>query len=165
MGRKLLTLGVFLVMALGLFAGCGNNKYNAVLYDNAAEWIHEEFLQENLTKGAKPLESDVPDDDADLPDFKTHIVTDIEKFNAIFKDFTPEVDFEKEMLIVYICTNIYMGSNYKLSSINLSDSILMVKVKRQTTGKVAHAASSPQQRCFVIKMDKNNIVTVNFTVS
>ena len=162
--RKILTLGVVIIITFGLVA-CGGERYNAVLYDNASVWIHEEFLKDNLTKGAKPFWHDAIVDDEILPENTTHIVIGIDDFNIILKEFPPKVDFEKEMLIVYVCTNIYMGSNYNIDNIDIKDGTLSIKVKRQSMNRVAHIASAPKQRCFIVKMNKNDINTVNFTMS
>ena len=52
MVKKIVVLGVIAVMVLSL-AGCENgNKYNAVMYSDAKEWMNENFLIENLTRDA-----------------------------------------------------------------------------------------------------------------
>ena len=44
---KFISLGLVLIMIFSLLTGCSTNKYNAVLYSNANEWIDETFLKDN----------------------------------------------------------------------------------------------------------------------
>lgn len=48
---KFLSLILVLLTFLSLFAGCSNNnRYSAVLYSNATEWIDKTFLNNNKVK-------------------------------------------------------------------------------------------------------------------
>ena len=42
---KFISLGLVLIMIFSLLTSCSTNKYNAVLYSNANEWIDETFLK------------------------------------------------------------------------------------------------------------------------
>ena len=50
-GTKFLATFLLLTVTAGLFTGCFDNRYNAVLYDNAAEWINEDFINANSVWG------------------------------------------------------------------------------------------------------------------
>lgn len=167
MFKRFLLLEVMAIIGLILLAGCSN--YNAVLYDNAGGWMNDEFLINNIVSGSRPTIVDGDDtpilDTEDFPPFRTHIINDINVFNEVFKEFPVEVNFEKEMLLIYIVTNFYMGNSYKISSIKLDGDNIAIEIKRQGTVKVVHAASAPKTRCFVVKMDKKDINTATFIVA
>lgn len=162
--KKILGLGAILIMSFGLFAGCNNIDHNAVLYDNASEWMRSDFLESNMTQGAGPYNEEPPANAETLPENRTYIVDDSVKFDEIFIEFPHEISFESEMLVVYITTNFYMGNSYKLINLTVQDGVLNAEMKRGGVSTVAHAASAPRQRCFVIKMDKQNITETNITV-
>jgi hypothetical protein len=106
MMKKMIALRVISIMAFA-FSGCGGNKYDAVLFDNASEWMHGEFLANNMTQGAEPYHEESPIDSEALPEYRTHLVTDCAGFDGIFSEFPPTVDFQSEILVIYITTNFY----------------------------------------------------------
>ena len=165
--KKILLIGVMVVIGLATLTSCNNISYNAVLFDHANEWMHIDFLRDNLTQGTGQFfngyEWELISEEISLPAYRVHIVTNIEKFKELFEEFPPSIDFEREILIVYIVTNIYMGSSYRIRSLSLSNSVLSVELRRKRR-RVVHAASAPLQRCFVIRMNKQNISEVNIAL-
>ncbi|MDR1094607.1 MAG: hypothetical protein LBL66_10730 [Clostridiales bacterium] len=161
MVKKIIGLGVLLMMIFSL-VGCGN-KYNAVMYDNAKEWVSEEFLRENLTRGI--LYEDVYLDDNSYPKNITHIIKNQEDFDTIFTEFPSGVNFESSMVCVYVFTCNYMGRAYKISKIRVDDQVLKIDVASVRPKKIGAFgdASIPQQRCLVVKMAKHEITAAEFT--
>ncbi|MDR1094606.1 MAG: hypothetical protein LBL66_10725 [Clostridiales bacterium] len=162
MVKKIVGLGVLLMMIFSL-VGCGN-KYNAVMYDNAKEWMSEEFLRENLTRGA--FYEDVFLDDNSYPKNITHIIKSKEEFDAIFAEFPSEVDFESSIVFIYIFTCNSMGSSYKISKNRLGKNkdlkIYFKRIKPKKLGAYGGGMTSPGQRCFVVTMNKLDVITVEF---
>ena len=102
---KFAMLSLLLFMFLGICTGCSSNKYNAVLYDSANEWIDGDFAKENLT-------GDYGDEVN--PSTRTFIIDSDEKYNEIFVDDLEEleIDFNEQMIIVHTFTTIYHRENY-----------------------------------------------------
>lgn len=156
------TTALCLVMAAG-FAACGKNQYHAVLYDNAEEWINEEYVNAHRTRGARYGENSESVADDSCPETWTEIVKNQEKYLEIFSDAQEEfeVDFEKEMLIVYTFTTVYHRS-CSLTKLKLKDETLTIGYKIPTMVGVGDA-SKPYQRFFVVKLDKLDLNAAEFT--
>ena len=162
MTKKILILGVLIVMAFSL-AACGGNKYNAVMYDDAGKWMHEEFLTENLTRGA--FYEDVLLDDNSYPKSIPHLIKNKEEFDSVFAEFPSEIDFKQSMICIYIFTCNYMGRPYEIRKIGKDNQILKIDVNFvRIKGCAARGyATKPARRCLVVKMDKQDITAVEFT--
>ena len=162
---KLLCVIMLLVMAFS-FASCKEkkaNQYNAKLIDQAHMYMSDMFLAEHITRGA--LMEGVDTDKEIYQKNYRFIVDTREEFNGIFQQEFISVDFEKEMLFVYLFTSYYMGETYQISEIKEVGSTLQVVLKRKKKNNEATGnASMPQQRCFVVKTDKVNVVDVEFDV-
>lgn len=166
---KFLSLGLVLIIIFGLLTGCLNNKYNAVLYSNANEWIDETFLKNNRVKAYYLNENYIygesdPSDkyiyDTTAPSSRVFIIKDEDSYNRIFSNSQLYIDFEKEMVILYIFSDVNPTREYKLKKIEVNDEILTVKTELER--KNVDDATMPYQRCFVIKMNKVEINEVNF---
>lgn len=162
--KKIFYVGVILVMCLGLFTGCNGNKYNAVIYDNANEMLHKDFLKSNLTLGSRYFDEDklVVADDESYPKFRTFVVRTQEDFDSKFVEFPSDVDFEKSMICIYIFTTIYPSRSWEINNIRFKDETLKIefKMKKPTYGQ--KDASQPQQKCLVVKMDKIDVAVMEF---
>ena len=78
-----------------------------------------------------------------------------------FSEF-PEIDFEKEMVLVYCYRTIYIRKQV-LEKVALDGNALNVEFN-VVKGKIGHAdASAPQRRILVVKLDKLDITKVNVT--
>jgi len=162
--KKFLLIGVVAIMGAISLMGCNNIQYNAALFDHANELMHIEFLRNNLTQGTHIFfngdEHEQIDDDSSFPAYRIHIVSNTETFDKIFNQFPPGVNFDNEMLVVYITTNIYIGSPYVIRNLSSSNGTLNIELRRRSGIRIAHAASMPEQRAFVIRMDKQYISEV-----
>lgn len=98
MFKKILALGLIMSIALSLAACKDAALYNAKLYDDAGKWIHQEFLVENLTRGAY-FEGQNTDDDS-YPKSVTRLIKSKGEFDTIFSEFPMEIDFDKSMCIL-----------------------------------------------------------------
>lgn len=167
--KKIICLGIIFVSCLVIFYGCGGNNYNAVIYDTAKEWMNEAFLQANSTQGTK-YDGVYLDNDT-RPKTNTKIIENIEEFNAAFIEFPVDINFEKEMLIMYFHTgdsliNTSTGDRiltYKIKKINANNGELNIVFEKKKTVK-GPTGSPPTQECLVVKMDKIEINTINVEI-
>lgn len=162
----LIALALAIVPIFGV-AGCGN-KYHAVLYSKSNEWIDEDFLKENHVKGYYPndeyIEGEVDGGDKyiydnDSPASRTFIITDAEKLNAIFTKCTVDVNFDKEMVILYIFSDVY-PRGYRLKTLKMDGQSLNIYYKLEN--KKGNDAVMLYQRCFMVVLDKLDIEAVEF---
>lgn len=168
--KKFLGLGVVLIMSIGLFTGCGGNKYNAVVMESGFSF-KSEFLSENMTLGAYyynenyDAEAEDPEDeylrDETSPSHRIFVVKNQDECNLIFSDFQ-QVDFGKEMLLVYCYTDIY-GRPRIIKSIELEGATLSVDFALKQAKPGVGDASMPQRRILVIKIKALDVETVSFT--
>ncbi len=156
---------VSLVLCLGVLAGCNNRnnvKYNAVLYDNAVDWIDETFASNNLVRGAyyEDIQGE-PEPEIPLPYSRYFIVKSETEFNEIFKEDSLDVDFETQMVIVYTLRIEYRNPA-ELRSVSLDGETLKITYGIEL---IPHTGSAcqPFQRWFVIKMNKLDISSVTFS--
>lgn len=148
--------------------GCGN-KYNAELFNDAEQWIRDDFLRENRVKAFYPNENyDEYDEqsesyiyDETAPLTRTFIISDDETFNAIFKGNDIAVNFENEMLLLYIHPEIYAGRDYSLKKITVEGKKINISVELEKRNGVGDA-SMPSQSCLLVKMDRIEIDSAEF---
>ncbi|MCL2677984.1 MAG: hypothetical protein FWE85_02900 [Clostridiales bacterium] len=178
MARKLLLLGAMLIMALVLFAGCGGNKYNAVILDDFFVGFNEEFLRTTFGVENEPENSDEwwgDDDGADgwwnydyngkkLIRNQTLIIKDQSSADIAFDYFPSDFDFEKEMLLFCFFAEssqwIEPPSSYKIKNMRIDGSSLKftIEVKAQASS----AEGRFNQRCKIIKIEKLDITAAQF---
>jgi hypothetical protein len=170
MAKKIITLGVLAVMCLGLFTGCGGNKYNAVVVEDGVAF-NTEFLKENMTYGAYYYNENYNEDiddwsdrylrDETSPKSREHIIKAKAEFDKIFTEFPLEVDFDKEMVLVYC----YTDDNSRpriIKSIELDDTTLKIKFKLKEVKPGVLDSTMPGRKCLVVKMGKLDITTAEF---
>ncbi len=153
MYKKIFYISAILVIFFSLTA-CGN-KYNAVMYDDAGEWIVKEFREANLTRGTVYFEGEELDETETLayPEDRAFIIKDQDKYNKIFIDSPIKLEFGEDMLIIYFFTDNFTNT-YKIKEMNLEDSVLKIYYKVSLPHK---QSSAPLQRCFAIKVDNLDI--------
>lgn len=167
---KFISLILVLLSVFSLFAGCSNNnKYNAVLYSNANEWIDETFLNDNRVKAYYLNENYIdgqsdPNDkyiyDTTSPSSRVFTVSDEAEYNRIFSNSPMNIDFEYERVILYIFSDVYPEREYRLKKIEVNGEVLIVKTKLEQ--KNVDDAAMPYQRCIALKINKVEINEVKF---
>lgn len=157
MRKKLIILRVLVIMSLGLYAGCGNNKmpYNAVLYDDAFDWINADFKDANITSGL------VANDEHLQESYLWLIIS-----QADFIDKTNEphvnVDFDKQIVVIYTFTTVYATRKYNLHNLSVNEDVLTVEYKIEKNKGIVGNATQPKQRWFIVILDKIDVQSVNF---
>jgi len=162
---KILT--VFTVFLLCVLTGCETTKgeemlpYNAILGLGGPLEFKEDFLKANRTYGVLyQNENGDGEEDFTSPKFRTFIITEKIQLDDIFS-VCPVIDFEKEMVVMYAYTSIY-GRERIITSITFNNKKLKIKFKIAENEK--NDASVPQTRFLVIKLDKLDIDTAEFTL-
>ena len=170
MYKKLICAAIVILLCLSVLSGC-YVKYNAVMYSRVEKWIDEDFLRENRVKAYYLNDEYDEDDDSDdapekyiydenSPRSRSFIITEEAEFKSIFTDCPISVDFDKEMVLLYIFGNIYPYREYYLKKTSLEDKTLNIYVKLEN--KNVCDTTMPFQRCMMVKLDKLDITEVNF---
>lgn len=142
------------ITIMGMFVGCSHWKYHADLYDNAGEWINEEFRNQNPVGLAG---------DKLFPIDRTFTVNNQEEYSRIFAQDVDElaVDFETQMLVVYTFIDTYRRDN-RILGMDVMDDTLKITYKMEEYLIPVFDACIPYQRWFVIIMNKLDINSVVF---
>lgn len=150
-------VGAF-VLAVCMLAGCARIDHNAMIVDSGLKY-KEQWLENNYTYGAYRSWNDGYDES--LPESRTYIITEKSVLDEVFDSF-PEVDFEREMVLVYCYTTVYVRDRV-LEKAVLDGDVLKVEFN-VVRGRLGHAdAASPQTRVLAVKMDKLDFTEVKFT--
>ena len=156
--KKILAIFISLLLIICSFASCSHVECNAVIFQE--EFLcRETWLESNQTLGS--LQGGKQEYDDSLPESRTYIIQNQEQLEEIFLDF-PEIDFDKEILLVYCYTTVYIRKQ-RLEKVSLENGVLTVAFD-VVRGKLGHAdAASPHTRLCVIRLDKVDVTEVNIT--
>ena len=158
---------IILICCLFGSVGCGN-KYNTELFNNVEQWIRDDFLRENRVKAYYPNENYDENGeqseryiyDETAPLSRTFIISDEETFNEIFTEDDFSVDFDNEMLLLYIFPKMY-PRNYILKKIIVEGGKIRISVEIEKRNGVGDAAM-PAQSCLLVKMDRIEFDSAEF---
>ena len=160
--KKILTIGLAVLLMLCVsisLVGCKKMDHNAVIITDGIRY-QEEWLKENHVYGAYD-ENGEENYDENTPKSRTYLIKNQDELDEVFSDF-PEIDFEKEMLIVYCYRTVY-GRKQVLEKVALDGNALNVEFNI-VKGKIGRAdASAPSRRMLVLKLDKLDITKANVT--
>ena len=160
--KKLLSLvlAVLLMLCMSVsLVGCGKIDHNAIIIADGITY-QEEWLDNNHVYGAYD-ENGEENYDENTPKSRTYLLKNQDELDEVFSEFS-EIDFEKEMVLVYCYRTIYIRKQV-LEKVVLDGTILNVEFN-VVKGKMGHAdASAPQRRMLVVKLDKLDITEVNIT--
>ena len=160
--KKILTIGLAVLLMLCMsisLVGCKKMDHNAVIITDGIRY-QEEWLKENHVYGAYD-ENGEENYDENTPKSRTYLIKNQDELDEVFSDF-PEIDFEKEMLIVYCYRTVY-GRKQVLEKVALDGNALNVEFNI-VKGKIGRAdASAPSRRMLVLKLDKLDITKANVT--
>ena len=166
------TFGLTLCISLLLFtlSGCEmlnawkKLPFNAMVGVGGTVEFKEEFLKANRTYNV-----DYMDENGDWfldltsPKFRTYIIREKAQTDEIFS-ICPDIDFEKDMIVMYAYTSIYGSNRYHIiKKITLNNKNLKIDYKISAGKLGAFDAPGPRTRFLVLKMDKLDIDTVEFT--
>ena len=160
--KKLLSLVIafLLMLCMGIsLVGCGKIDHNAIIIADGITY-QEEWLDNNHVYGAYD-ENGEEKYDENTPKSRTYILKNQDELDEVFSEFS-EIDFEKEMVLVYCYRTIYIRKQV-LEKVVLDGNVLNVEFN-VVKGKIGHAdASAPHRRILVVKLDKLDIEEVKIT--
>lgn len=167
---KIMAFVLLLIMTVSLFSGCILNWYDAELINgDATELIDESFYHENYTYDADYLIDGeyVWINDPSYSKERIFVIASSEEYNAVFSENAKiNVDFSKEMLIVYTFTAHYTRE-IRIKGISVKDNectLNLKMIKPFTFFWGMGDACRPYQRYVVVKMNKVDVEKVNVTL-
>ena len=98
--------------------------------------------------------------DTESPSSRTFIISNKDEFNRIFSKTQIDVDFEKEIVILYIFSDMNPNRNYNLKEIKRQNTNLTVQIELEKSE--IDDSTMLYQRCLVLKMRKVDIDCVEF---
>lgn len=168
--KRILTTALVAIMILFLLTGCTITKYNAIMYSQANDWILESFLEENKVCNAYyknpnyiQNSNDTSDEyyyDKTSPNDRTFVIDNCDTYSAIFKANALTVNFDKEIIYLYIFADFYPNRNYVIDNILLEKEKINVYFKLENGDK--KDATAPYQRCLIVVMEKTDTSSVEF---
>ncbi|MGN0765983.1 MAG: hypothetical protein ACI4MO_05855 [Christensenellales bacterium] len=143
-------------------------KDNATLYDDAAQWMTEEYAYSNRT---------ITEHLKFLPE-KVNVIASQEDFDNAFEEFPTEIDFDEQMLVLYFFTydNIFAEGGkrwryYELDNIINEDGVITFECIYKKTylydphkNDLVADSSIPTQNCLTILMPKVAYTQLEFKI-
>lgn len=143
-------------------------KHNAVMYGVpyvVRSWMKDDFFEINLTHGSWSYDQKQYVQGDEYPQQKNIIIKNLDEFNETFAEFPVEVDFEKDMVLMYGRTT-PSSNELILTDAVLDGQTLFIKYWFPALdGPPPPNASMPLTKWIVVKMDKLDIKTVVFLQS
>ena len=173
--KKKIVLSVIggILLAVGLAYWLILGQYNATMYSKAHRWTKDEFIENNKVSNAKYKNKDYNQEiqydnenwvskyyyDENAPKTRTFIIKDENTFNEIFTENSMDVNFEKEMVILFIKRDVCPRDCYLLSISNNNGKLTFKYMHKFSTG---NDTVQPYPRCIAVKMKKMDITSVEF---
>ena len=129
-----------------------NVLYDAKFVDKSERYMTEEFINELGYAG-------------DFHDDRILIIDNKTEFNRVYKSFPYEIDFAKDILVMYLFVDIQYGFDCKLQDMSETKNALTVDILHEiaepdSDGCIPPCGSAPTHRCWTIKLtdcDQTNI--------
>lgn len=141
--------------------GCKKNKwrkYNAKVISEGYVF-NETFLLDNKTYGSY-LNGYYIEDES-YPKERVIIVNNEEYFQEVFDAF-PDIDFNKEMIVLHGFTTSSNGS-YEIKSMDVKDRKLSIEYRHHKKSTISPPdASKPDTKWFIVKLNYMDICSVEF---
>ena len=171
-------LAILIAAAIAVYFIFFYIPYNAVLYESGNDLVLDSFYQNNkiatwyyypnpdYDPSVGNYERTYETIDRDQPQERTYIIKDAETYAKIFKEGAIEVDFDREMLLLYIFADCYDhrgDDEYSITDVSLSGGELTVSyMYTRWTFFPSGGSVATYARCFVVKMDKLDVDGATF---
>lgn len=159
--KKLIMLFICIILIVSLLS-CTKNKYHFTLYDNINDNIKYDFKEKHITRFA--YFNRIPYNDISYPKDYTLVIETNEKLNDIFNNVPFEINFDKQIAVLYVYTTNYAASSCKLKKVKIIDNKCDIYVKENLGPKGTGSASIPTTRFIIITLDKINECNYNFII-
>jgi len=152
----------------GYYENLYEPPYNAIMYSKHNSWINPSFLADNKVSGAFYKNENYNEDDSSnkyyeditSPKSRTFIIKEQETFDLIFSETDLEVNFDEEIIVLYIFADSEGYLKYYITNILMEEPKVTIYYKLERSDK--KGATQPYQRCLIVKMDKVNVEEVEF---
>lgn len=159
--KKLIMLFICIILMVSLLS-CTKNKYHFTLYDNINDNIKYDFKEKHITRFA--CFNRIPYNDISYPKDYTLIIETNEKLNEIFNNVPFEINFDKQIAVLYVYTTNYAASSCELEKVKIIDNKCDIYVKENLGPKGTGSASIPTTRFIIITLNKINECNYNFII-
>ena len=158
---KRFLLSIFFLVLVFILVGCDFDKikYNVKIMNEYN--IKEEFLMTHKTKNAYYKDLTTGEyivENKGLPEEYEILIRTEEEFEKIFNGKS-NIDFNKEVLVVYVYTSIY-DKDKTLKDVEIDEGELSIEFKNKNKYNVGDA-SMPLQRVVVFKVKNGNFYSVD----
>ena len=184
--KKIISFTLALLLLSITLVGCSVVRYDAELYSYVNDWLDPAFLENNRLGNVNYRNPDYDRDLADEaydegreyevprffnypdnPETRSFIITDQETFDSMFVEDAIEVDFEKEMVLLYMFrTGASTSRNYKIEEITVEEGEMSISVTYAWNWDVDVKGVAnniyPYHRCMAVKMKKAEVTTADF---
>ena len=181
--KKIISFTLALILLFLALVGCSVVRYDAEIYSYVNDWLDPAFLENNRLGN---VDYENPDYDRDLadeaeaegltyeipkyfnfpdnPDTRTFIITDQEAFDSMFVEGAIEVDFEKEMVLLYMFRSWQPPrvDYYCIDKIKVQDELVNVYFAKENKENRRKDSVYSYHRCIAVRMKKIEVTTANF---
>jgi hypothetical protein len=148
---------MIMIFVLLLFTGCSKHKYDVKIINENFEF-HNGVLENYMTYGAFDEANNNYINDISTPEDFTLVIKNEKQLDEMFSKF-PNVNFEKEMIIIYIYTGIY-NAERKITEVEYEHGELSIDFDYRLKPGTG-SASIPMQRVLIIKMKLLDVYEVD----
>lgn len=153
--RKLFLIITLILLSVIITSGCSNQRRFNIEILNKYEFV-DGFLENYKISECFYLDSESGEyklSNPSLPEEYTLVIKSEEEYKKIFAN-SSKVNFEKEILVVYIYSTIY-NSDIKITEIDLDEGELSIDFKHKLVIGTG-SASMPHQENVVFKLAKGD---------
>ena len=138
---------------------------DVTLYGYANDWVDEAFLNENRVYYAFYPDESGESPETDAPRTRSFIITTEEEYRELCPHSPIDVDFAKEMIILYISPSVNYPSNAQKSTLDkatLCEGVLSVRIKEPSVEAWSLDTCPPYALCLALKAEKAEITEITF---
>ena len=154
---KKILISLFLLFAVMYITGCNVKKYNIKIIENGYTF-NDGVLEEYFPYGAYNFNLNQYNTNTNSREDYTFIIKDENQLNELFNEFE-DINFDKQMVIVYIYTGIY-DSKVKITEVEYEELELSIEFSYNLK-KGTGSATMPKQKTLIIIMDKLELIEVD----
>ncbi len=161
---KFTAIVLIFIMLFSTLTGCSVKKYNAVLYERANDWVDEDFFKENKVRAYYNTHGDAYELQRNEPLSRTFIITTREEFDRIFPEYPHSVNFDSQIMILYIFADDTDSVKFELRLMKLRDKVLTVKIGFDALPPDKFGSARVGPVLMLIKMDRVEIDEVKIEI-
>jgi hypothetical protein len=164
MKRRTLAAAVAAMLAVCILGGCARADNNAVMLDDNAKSVIDETA---FSASYTPVQFTYPAGEGSIFEegdlYGYLVVRSAEEAGAVFlPGAAPEIDYEKELLVIFVFTAIYTHK-IDVKRAEAENGVLDIQLKMKMPKRLFPVgdATAPARRFVVIKADKTGVTDVS----